>query len=235
MPSFEIKETENFYEGSALKEQHKVGGLQLTALGNIESNNVISKLTRSKLHTSAIDFQQADKNYVTPDSEARYSIPLTFGIGVRIPFAKRWSIASGLDCSILTTRYDKANHYINGSITEYTNVTNRIIYLGIPLNVYFDIISNHRVSFYVYAGGTIEKGISNRYTAPAGLNHTEKIAGVQMSVQAGLGVEFKIVGPMNFFIDPAVKYFFTNETQPVSIRSRQPFSMGFDAGLRFTL
>lgn len=232
-----IKETENFDEGGlALGSDSRASSLRYSVFGDLESNNISSRLTQVKLHKPALESQMADGEYIIPDSEANYAMPVTFGLGVRIPVSKRLSIGSGLEFTSLATFYDKVNQYEGGALSaEYSTVTNRISYIGIPLNLYCDILSNHKVSFYAYGGATVEKAIANRFHSPAGLSFKEKVEGVQPSIQGGFGVEFKLFGSVGLYLDPAVKYFIPTSSQPVSIRSRQPLAMSMDMGLRFTL
>jgi hypothetical protein len=66
------------------------------------------------------------------------------------------------------------------------------------------------------------------------IHHQEAVKGVQLSANAGIGVEFLLGRYVGIYIDPSVRYYF-NCKQPNSIRTAQPLMLGFEMGLRFNL
>ena len=173
-------------------------------------------------------------------SEATYGIPLSFGAGIKLRFTDRWSLGIGVNYSLLTSRFNGKYIKVNEDGTEdlpvIDKISNRQHYIGIPLNVYYDIMKSKTVNFYAYAGGTVEKCIGNNYqvlTTPV-IHHTEQPKGVQLSVNAGIGAEFMLGRHLGLYIDPSLRYYFNNG-QPKSIRTAQPLMLGFEMGLRFNL
>ena len=173
-------------------------------------------------------------------SDATYGIPLSFGAGVKLRFTDRWSLGMGLNYSLLTSRFNGKYIKVNADGTEDLPIIDKISntqhYIGIPLNVYYDIMNRESVSFYAYAGGAVEKCIGNNYqvlTSPV-IHHSEQTKGVQLSVNAGIGVEFMLSRHLGLYIDPSLRYYFNNG-QPKSIRTAQPLMLGFEMGLRFNL
>ena len=117
-----------------------------------------------------------------------------------------------------------------------SDIRNTQHYIGIPVNVYYDILGGDNVNFYAYAGGTVEKCVTNHYqiqSTPV-INHKESVKGVQLSVDAGIGVEFMLGNHVGLYLDPSLRYYF-HCGQPASIRSAQPLTLGFELGLRFNL
>ena len=124
------------------------------------------------------------------------------------------------------------------SDNTYSNILNRQDYIGIPLNVYFSILSNSFIDFYAYAGGTAEKCVSNRFQMSAegtDIHHREAVEGFQFSVNAGLGMEFIIADLFGIYIDPSLRYYFPDARQPHSIRTAQPLMFGLELGFRIRL
>ena len=64
--------------------------------------------------------------------------------------------------------------------------------------------------------------------------HRNNPAGLQFSANAGIGAEFMIGKHMGLYIDPSLRYYFSNG-QPKSIRTAQPLMLGFEMGLRFNI
>ena len=124
-----------------------------------------------------------------------------------------------------------------GQITESlrSDIRNTQHYIGIPVNAYYDIVDKNFINFYAYAGGTVEKCLSDEYQISAkNIIHKESAKGVQLSVNLGIGVEFMLGKHLGIYLDPSVRYYF-NCNQPKSIRTAQPLMLGFEMGLRARL
>lgn len=168
-----------------------------------------------------------------------YGIPVSVGAGVKIDFAPRWSVGIGLNYSLLSRRfygtYTKVGE--NGSILKDVSSDIRATqhYIGIPVNVYYDIVNSDKLSFYTYAGGTAEKCVADKYQVlNTDITHSEKVKGVQLSANIGMGAEFMVGKHLGIYIDPSIRYYFDND-QPKSIRTAQPLMFGFEMGLRARL
>ena len=61
---------------------------------------------------------------------------------------------------------------------------------------------------------------------------TDSIDGVQFSVNAGLGVEYKLANPAGIYFEPNMVYFFNSDV-PRSMRTDQPLQVKGELGLRF--
>lgn len=173
-------------------------------------------------------------------SESTYGVPFTVGIGIRKYILPRLSLGTGLDYSLLTRTFSgKYTKVSLGGIVEQEesgSVFHSMSYLGIPLNVYFDVISSNKIDFYVYGGGEAEYCISNNYrlySAPD-INYSSPVRKLQYSVGAGIGVEFALSKSLGLYIDPEFKYYF-HCNQPKNIRTEKPVMINFNAGLRFKL
>lgn len=170
-------------------------------------------------------------------SESSYAIPVTFGLGVKIPLAKRWAIGTGLNYTMLQRTFSGVYTKVEDGVTLSkisSDVRNNLHYVGIPVNVYFDIIDSPRFRLYAFGGGAVEKGIINSFRVknnPQDIILKEKVKGLQVSAGAGFGVEFMIVDRLGLYLDPGFRYYF-DCGQPVSIRTQQPFMMDFQLGFR---
>ena len=97
------------------------------------------------------------------------------------------------------------------------------------------IIDSKNVNFYAYAGGAVEKCISDKYSVlNTSIIHKEKVSGFQWSANVGIGVGFKLGEHLGLYIDPSLRYYFDNG-QPKSIRIAQPLTFGLEMGLRIRL
>lgn len=157
-----------------------------------------------------------------------FGVPFTLGLGVRIYLLPRFSLGTGLDYSLLTRSFTGSYGDVSGTVSH------TLQYLGVPLNLYYDVLSSDRIKFYVYGGGEVEYCLSNKYRLYANpdIIRSYPVEGLQFSVGGGIGVEFLLGRHVGLYLDPGVNYYFPGN-QPRNIRTDKPFLLNFDAGLRF--
>lgn len=235
--SYEEKQTERFPDdwGEDEKKRSKVR-TSLVLSGITGTNSSSQKKGVSMMKRPAITKAPTRTSIKQTSTETTYGIPLSFGAGVKFDFTPRWSLGVGLNYTLLTSKfygnYTKVGE--NGAIeaSHQSNIRNSQHYLGIPVNAYYNIINQERLNFYAYAGGTVERCLSDRYQVMStSIVHKEKAKGVQLSANIGIGVEFMLGNHLGLYIDPSLRYYF-NCSQPKSIRTAQPLMLGFEMGLR---
>ena len=165
-----------------------------------------------------------------------YMMPVTIGVQILFPITDRLSVGTGVNYSMLSTKYYVTSQSTNS--TEHRRVT--VHYGGVPLTFQYKIYMSNKFKFYAFGGTVIEKGlaaIDKNLFDGSSIDERDEIKGVQLSVAAGLGVEYSILNSMGLYFDPNVTYYFDNrkKPQPFSIRTVQPLLFQFEAGLRFSL
>lgn len=173
---------------------------------------------------------------IEEESVSSYDIPLTFGLNVRYQFAPRFSVGGGLNYSLIGRTFSGTYYEVRDGIVEKQlsgDIRHTMHYLGIPINFYFDFVQAKAINCYVYAGGSAEFCVSNKYSIQD-VCFQDPVNSPQFSLGAGLGVQFRISKLIGLYIDPGVRYYFRCD-QPKSIRTDQPFMVNFEAGLRFNL
>lgn len=168
--------------------------------------------------------------------ESRYAIPVAAGIGLRFDVSKRFSIGTGVSWSYLTRSFSGQFNELDaeGAIinqTGYTNIRNSQHYIGIPLNLYVDIIRKDFIDFYAYASGSANYCLSNRYQMDKSKSYSPEGSNWQFSAGIGMGVEFIAAKKVGFYIDPSLNYWFT-AGEVSNIRTRQPLMLGLELGIR---
>ena len=179
--------------------------------------------------------------YNQPEVQEEYShrIPVKVGLTARYNITGRLGVETGLTCSILsssvkTGNSETGNNWSSGSQTLH--------YLGIPLNISFNILNSRYVNIYVTGGGMMEKSISGSIKTDEYVDGkfdrtlTTKISpkGLQWSVNAAAGVQANILPQLGVFVEPGVSHHFKNGSRVRSIYTDKPtdFSLGF--GLRYS-
>lgn len=168
-----------------------------------------------------------------------YGIPVSAGIGIKLDFTPRWSVGVGINYTLLTRKfygtYTKVGN--DGGLLKdiSSDIKGSQHYIGIPVNAYYNIVKQDKINFYVYAGGTAEKCVADKYQLlSTDITHTEKVKGLQYSTNIGLGAEFMFGQHIGLYIDPSLRYYF-DCGQPKSIRTAQPLMFGFEMGFRVRL
>ena len=162
-------------------------------------------------------------------SDTRYSLPLNLGIQFQFALKDNIALGIGINYTMLRSRYDCL---INKKQFE---VTQMLHYVGVPVNVYGLIAERNRFSFYVNAGVMFEKGIRAVYDLKSynqKEHSTSSIGGVDFSMNAGLGVEYRPGNLVGLYFEPNLVYFFNSDV-PRSIRTDQPLQVKAELGCRF--
>lgn len=170
------------------------------------------------------------------NTDVKHDQPVTVGLTLRYVLSERWSIASGLNYSILSSQlHSAANNY-------YYDDFQKLHYLGIPLNLEYTYWRNNKISSYISAGGQMEKNIAGRLTSNYYLDNQlesttyEKITGkhLQWSLNSAIGIEYQISDMFRLYAEPGVSYYFKNRGELETIYKDRPFSFNLRIGLRFT-
>ena len=176
--------------------------------------------------------------FITEEGESRYDVPISFGVGAKFYLTDRFAIGTGIDYSIVSRSFPGT---FTKDLVTYkpvnSNIRHTVHYVGIPVNFYYDVLSTDHVKAYGFAGGSVEKGIIQKYTVPApdGTQYWKKtVPGLQGSAALGLGVQFNVTDNLGVYVDPSARYYF-GAGQPKSIRTQQKVMFNLELGVRFDL
>lgn len=179
--------------------------------------------------------------YNQPEVQEEYShkIPVKVGLTARYNITGRLGVETGLTYSILSSSVKTGNSETG---KNWSTGSQTLHYLGIPLNISFNILNSRYVNIYVTGGGMMEKSISGsiktdeyvdgKFDRTLTTNISPK--GLQWSVNAAAGVQANILPQLGFFVEPGVSHHFKNSSRVRSIYTDKPtdFSLGF--GLRYS-
>ena len=217
--------------------------IRLTASANLQAAGRQTTAGRTIMRAPSAKPEKAGftRGVTREDPEYHFSVPVTAGIGLRYNFTKRWSIGSGLQYTNMSRSFtgDYTEYQDDGDVfsLENTDINNMQHWLGIPLNVYYEILPDSKWSVHCFAGADVEYLLQNHYlvhTSGNDIHVSESGHGLQFSVGAGIGVEYRLTPKFGLFLDPSIRYYFDNH-QPRSVRTIQPLRMDFQAGVRFSL
>lgn len=166
-------------------------------------------------------------------SQTRYIIPITATAAISYRISERFSIGTGLSYTYLQSKYRGTINF-----TPYT-IRQGLHYVGIPVNLYFNIAQTPNMNFYVNGGGTVEKGVRAVYNMKSKSGNstvTSSIKGLQFSVTAGAGAEYRLgkQKDVGIYFEPNAVYYI-NSKFPASVRTDHPLHFDVEVGVRIHL
>lgn len=168
---------------------------------------------------------------------SKHTMPIRAGITFAYNLSNRLWIESGLCYTNLRSTYT------SGSDKDYTETEQTLQYIGIPANLKYSIYSRQRLVVYASAGVLAEKCFSatssrkhitgNRQTSISGTERLEQRP-MQWSLNAAMGVQFRLVNSVNIFAEPGISYYFDDGTDIETVYKDKPLNFNLNFGLRFT-
>ena len=179
--------------------------------------------------------------YNQPEVSTEYShkMPVKIGASIRYDFNKFLGIESGLTYSFLSSDLKTGEE---GAVSGWSKGVQSMHYLGIPLNLSFNIFSSRYFNAYVTAGGLMEKCVRGSLKTDEYLDGkyhgssstTLKQKGLQWSVNGAAGIQVNILPQLGLYMEPGVSHHFSNNSKVRTIYSDKPTDFSLSFGLRYT-
>lgn len=217
--------------------------------GQLASNSTAQNpgyLTLSGGSATRMAMQQLDAPYANvlmentdqkASTDVNHHTPVTYGLAVQYPLSQKWSLSSGVSYTLLRSDL-KA-----GTDTSYWESRQDLHYIGVPLFVNYEISDNSKVRTYAYGGGEVKKVVAaNSRTKYVVKNEPETSTNeklsekpVQVSLNAGMGVEYRLHKNISLYVEPGVEYHLDDNSSIQSLYKDKPLNVSLRTGLRFTI
>lgn len=178
---------------------------------------------------------------VRETGDNRFELPISFGLGLRFPLVAGLSIGAGLNYTRLARSFTGTYTEVEGGMPVRTisdvTISETQQYIGLPVNVYYDIVSNKNFLTSAFLGATVERCLGINYRIPDSgsfINYAGEPQGLQPSVAAGISLQYNFLPKFALYAEPAVRYYF-DAHQTTSIRTVQPWMVNLELGLRYNL
>ena len=187
------------------------------------------------------DSPMLDMNTVNRDVEQKteydHHLPIRIGLSVAYALTDRLSISSGLTYTRLASDIKDASRE-----SKYIG-EQRLHYVGIPVNVSYKVASFRWISLYGTAGVLAEKCVSGTTDEGYVENNTMKYTNtqdisskpLQMSVNAGVGIQFDFIDNVGIYAEPGLSYYFDDGSALQTIYKEKPLNFNLNVGVRFKL
>lgn len=224
-------------------------------LGNNSGNSYIELVPLYSGQTQMAELLQVSLNNDQDTTEeevhqldAHHHLPIHFGLVLRYALSDRWSIEGGLSYALLTSDIRQTSNIRQTSTTSITllrqydaDIEQRLTYIGIPVNVSYQLWGNRRFNVYGSVGGMAEKMVKGKryveetYPMIQERDESVSIRPLQFSVNGRLGAEFLFIDWLSLYAEPGVGYWFDNGSDVPTYYQDKPFSFNLNVGLRFTI
>lgn len=171
------------------------------------------------------------------EARIRHKIPVTFGLSMYYNIGKRWGIGTGVSYTKLTSELH------SGSNSNYIKGEQSIHYIGIPVQVNYNVIQKGRFTGYVTGGVLAEKAVAGKlrtkYIVNDEVTETQDerldVKPVQFSVSSAVGLQVKIIDKIGIYAEPGIGYHFKNDSQLNTIYKEKPLNFNMKFGIRLLL
>lgn len=187
------------------------------------------------------DSPMLDMSSVNRDEETKteyeHHLPIRIGLSVAYALTDRLSISSGLTYTRLASDIKDASRE-----SKYIG-EQRLHYVGIPVNVSYKVASSRWISLYGTVGvlaekcvsGTTDEGYVENNTMKYTNTHDISSKPLQMSVNAGVGIQFDFIDNVGIYAEPGLSYYFDDGSALQTIYKEKPLNFNLNVGVRFKL
>lgn len=160
--------------------------------------------------------------------EAKHHLPVSVGIQVGFGIAPRLNLTTGVV-------YTKASSdFIMSAHQNETVTTQDLHYVGIPLNLSYEVWGTKQFHTYVTVGGEGAVNVKNN-TKTDGVEVSSKRDRMQWSGKASVGAQLDIVPQLGIYVEPGAKYYFDNGSQIENTFKDKKLNFNFQFGLRWNV
>lgn len=172
-------------------------------------------------------------------AEKEHAQPVSFGLLVAKPLFDGFSVETGL---VYTYLHSKARNTNIGSKIQETQCFH---YLGIPLNINYNVFSFSGLDVYVSAGGMVEKDVAGKRQFQAEIpavsdgvseewiSERIKQENPQISVNAGIGMSYPVYNKINMYGKIGGSYYFNAKNTHNTIYSDKKLMLDLNVGFRY--
>ena len=152
--------------------------------------------------------------------------PVTVGLSVRYALDDRWGVQTGLTYSWLSSDFI---HTMNG-----TSIVDKqaLQYVGIPLNVSYEVWRTGAFSLYASAGASVLINSSAKVKTD-GIGHNLHHDRLQWSMGASVGAQYNLLPSLGVYAEPGVTYYPDNGSSVQNFFKDKPVNPSLQFGLRW--
>ena len=186
----------------------------MLASGN--PNKVQSVLSNAPLQLA--DYSQTKHHYH----------PMSFGLSVGYNLTPRLALTTGMVYTYASS--DFTSSAAGDDIIE----TQRLHYIGVPLNLKYKVWGNNAIQTYATAGCQADFNVSAKMQTGDITTDADKDR-TQWSVGGAVGIQYNIIPRMGIYAEPGVRYYIDNKSSVETIFKEKKLNFNLQLGVRVEL
>lgn len=179
-------------------------------------NKVQSVLSNAPLQLA--DYSQTKHHYH----------PMSFGLSVGYNLTPRLTFTTGMVYTYASS--DFTSSAAGDDIVE----TQRLHYIGVPLNLKYKVWGNNAIHTYATAGCQADFNVSAKMQTGDITTDADKDR-TQWSVGGAVGIQYNIIPRMGIYAEPGVRYYIDNKSSVETIFKEKKLNFNLQLGVRVEL
>ena len=179
-------------------------------------NKVQSVLSNAPLQLA--DYSQTKHHYH----------PMSFGLSVGYNLTPRLTLTTGMVYTYASS--DFTSSAAGDDIVE----TQRLHYIGVPLNLKYKVWGNNAIHTYATAGCQADFNVSAKMQTGDITTDADKDR-TQWSVGGAVGIQYNIIPRMGIYAEPGVRYYIDNKSSVETIFKEKKLNFNLQLGVRVEL
>ena len=177
----------------------------------------------------------ADHNTGRIQQHEHHDRPVTFALSVQKSFSERWSLETGVQYSLLSSRFSMGENGYNVRSRQ------RIHYLGVPLRMSYRWMEHKRLVAYSSAGAVIHIPVYGTMHTSYLVNwqsrhstYSRLAPPLQWQLGAAVGVQYRLSPRCSLFAEPTFNWFIPMGSEIHTAWTERPVMVTCPLGIRFT-
>lgn len=170
-------------------------------------------------------------------TEYKHHLPVRLRLNIAYNLSDHIAIESGLTYTRLSSDMSE------GTNENRITGSQRLDYVGIPLNMRYKAFTYRPFSLYMSAGLLAEQCVSGSISKDYIIsgksrktdNETVSTKPLQMSVNASVGLQLDLPGNIGIYAEPGLSYYFDDKSSLSTIYKEKKLNFSLNVGLRYTL
>lgn len=170
-------------------------------------------------------------------TDVKYKAPITASISAQHQLTERLSFVYGLSYTKLKSQLQSgsANSYVKRELTLH--------YIGIPIQLNFNIMKYKSFTSYLTIGSHIKKAVTGSYQDSYTL-HNQTTIGIServtdkplhIAARTSIGFQYLLTPKLSILAEPGIEYYFINKSSLETIYQKDPLKFNLNLGVRFML
>lgn len=160
--------------------------------------------------------------------DVKHHHPISVGMQVGFVVYPRLRLNTGLV-------YTNVSSDFIGTVNDDKTVTKQTLhYIGVPLNLNYEVWGTKNFHAYVTAGGEGAVNVKN-HTEADGVETDSKRDRMQWSVNGSVGAQYDFIPQLGLYVEPGVKYYFDNGSKIENAFKDKKTNFNLQLGLRWNI